>query len=100
MSHHSGTPFEQSSPEDLKKFMDAIGLHKSETKSEVKDLGPTGQYPDGKIASNDEGGLAFAGSILHGRIILDFGKPVHSIGFTKEEAIDLANYLYEKARLL
>lgn len=80
--------------------MEDLGIEKTETKSENKDLGATGTYPDGMLSSNDEGGLQFGATILHGRIVLDFGKPVHSVGFTKDEAVNLANYLFEKARSL
>ena len=101
MGHHSNNyPFNQESPDFLKKLMEETGMKKTETKSDEKSLGATGQYPDGMIASNDEGGLQFGITVMHERIVIDFGKPIHSIGFTKDEAVNLANYLFEKARTL
>ena len=63
-------------------------------------LGPTGDFPAGKIAPQDEGGLMIGITSFNGRLILDFGKPVHSIGFTKKEALEFAKALKARAATL
>jgi len=101
MGHHStGFPFDQNSEEQIRKMMEDLGLQKQETKSPIDELGPLGTFPDGKIASNDEGAIAIGITTLHGRIVIDFGKPIHCIGFSKDEAVNLANLLFERARTL
>ena len=61
-------------------------------------IGPTGQFPDGKLVDHDEGELVFAINHLKGKVVIDFGKPVHSVGMTPHQAVALANTLIRKAR--
>ncbi len=61
-------------------------------------VGATGQFPDGKLAPHDEGEIFFAVGIKDGRVILDFGKPVHSLGMTPHQAVAIAEMLVSKAR--
>jgi hypothetical protein len=53
-------------------------------------LGPTGKFPSGKLSEIDEGELRFAVGGYHGKVILNFGAPVHSAGFTPKQARELA----------
>lgn len=57
-----------------------------------------GEYPDGKLGPDDEGGIAMSVSHKDGRVILLFPKPVAWVGFTADEAIGLAELLVEHAR--
>ena len=61
-------------------------------------LGATGQYPHGSYNSRDEGEIRFAVAADHkARVVLiDFGKPVHSLGMTAEEAESLADLITKK----
>jgi hypothetical protein len=56
-------------------------------------LGATGRFPDGKLTVNDEGELALQIGALKGRVVMEFGKPIASLGLTPEQARDLARLL-------
>lgn len=59
--------------------------------------GPTGRFPEGKLTANDEGEIAFAVGTLKGKVVLNFGTPVASIGMTPSQARLLANDLFRRA---
>jgi hypothetical protein len=57
-------------------------------------LGPTGEFPDGKLREDDEGELAFAvGVVRTGDVFMDFGKPIRWLAFPPEQAQDVAKML-------
>jgi len=58
---------------------------------ELKPLGPTGKYPGGKLTEHDEGELLIGLVMFKGKIVMDFGKPIQSLGFGLGAAEDLAN---------
>jgi hypothetical protein len=60
-------------------------------------LGATGEYPDGKLNSADEGELRITVGVEKGKIVMSFGKPVEWIGLTPEIALAVALSLYDKA---
>lgn len=76
--------------------------HDAETGQKLDELrqalGPTGKFPDGKIAEHDEGEIVFAVGSHAGRVTIDFGKPIHSVGMTAHQAMALAQMLIQKAR--
>ncbi len=73
------------------KRMDAI-------KDQLKDtLGPTNDFPHGRLVPHDEGGLMFGVTVFNGWVIFDFGKPIRSIGFTREGALELAELIKQRA---
>ena len=81
MSHHSSNL-----DEDAKRAMSAA-------------MGQLlGEFPNGKLNKNDEGALACAVGHEKGVVKLLFPKPVSWIGFTPEQAIDLAQDLIKHAR--
>lgn len=97
MSHsNEHYPFNLHSDDELKRLLNEIHVDPAPT----GELGPTGHFPDGKIADNDEGGVNFGITAIGGRLIIDFGNPIRTIGFTRGEAVNLANYLFDKARTL
>lgn len=59
--------------------------------------GATGKFPDGKIDPLDEGEIRIGIGIVEGRIVIEFGKPISSIGFTKDEALRIGQDLIERA---
>lgn len=65
--------------------------------SEVKELGATGEFPDGKINENDEGELKMAVGHKGELVFIDFGKPVKWIGMNPSEALQLAKMITEHA---
>lgn len=60
--------------------------------------GAVGSFPDGQLGPNDEGSLQFGLSAVDGRVVIDFGKPVRSLGMTPQEACDFAGDLVKLAR--
>lgn len=63
-------------------------------------LGATGQFPEGKLTSHDEGELRFAVGIALGQVTIDFGKSVAWIGMSPEIAVKLATSLISHARVV
>lgn len=57
-----------------------------------------GEFPDGKLSPNDEGALALIVGEENGRVVIRFPKPVQWIGFTADQAIDIAQSLITQAR--
>lgn len=93
MSHHS-------SDKPLAFFGEKLA--KAEAELEMRkmletELGPTKDFPHGKIVPHDEGGLMFGVTVFNGRVIFDFGKPIRSIGFTREGALELADLIRQRA---
>jgi len=61
------------------------------------ELGATGQFPEGKLTPEDEGEIRIAITSINGKVVIDFGKPIAWIGFTREQAKQIAETLLEKA---
>jgi hypothetical protein len=57
---------------------------------EKLNLGPTGRFPEGKLNDSDEGEIRVAIGYQEGKVIMDFGKPIAWIGFTPEQAREIA----------
>lgn len=68
-------------------------------KSLKEQLGATGRYPEGKLSKHDEGEIAFAVAAdpKHGKVLIDFGKPVAFLGMNADQAIALGEMLIAKA---
>lgn len=106
MAHHGSDFFDGLKNEDFEKIfsksMPAAQADRIEEK--IKDnpmlgaLGATGNFPDGKLTETDEGEIMVGITTVQDRIILNFGKPVKWIGFTKEQAIYLANTLIKQSK--
>lgn len=58
------------------------------------------KYPHGKLNENDEGALTLRIGIKGNRLIIDFGKQVIWIGFTREAAIEFARLILNNAEQL
>ena len=65
-------------------------------------LGATGDYPDGKMSDDDEGGLrmALAADRENKVVVLNFGKSIAWIGLPKQTALALGQGIIEKAKEL
>jgi hypothetical protein len=98
MSHHGIEPFdEKDEPERIEQIQKRNQL--------MRDLlnttgfrGALGDFPEGKLTSHDEGSIQFAIGIKDGKVIIDFGTPVHWLGLNPQQAADLASSLLSKAR--
>lgn len=77
MSHHSSEPDK--------------GMHEAMQKA-------FGEYPNGKLNENDAGALALAISNERGVVKISFPKPVAWIGFTGDQAMEIAALLIKHAR--
>lgn len=53
-------------------------------------LGATGQFPEGKLTGEDEGEIRLAVGVHEGKVVVNFGKPVAWIGFSPQQARELA----------
>jgi len=60
-------------------------------------FGPTGKFPEGKITENDEGEIQYGITHYKGKVIINFGTPIASLGMTPEQAGDMALSLAEHA---
>jgi len=64
----------------------------------LQSSGPTGEYPNGKLAPCDQGGVTFTLAHGDGRVIIMYKDPVQYIGFTPDQADALADGLRDMAR--
>ncbi|MEE9161323.1 MAG: hypothetical protein V3V73_05980 [Gammaproteobacteria bacterium] len=101
MSHHGDRPFDSLDIETARRMSDVM---KPETVARETEkfrraiLGDTKTHPEGKIAPGDEGEIAFAVGSQHGKVIIEFGKPVAWMGMNPQQAIALANTLLKHAK--
>lgn len=87
MAHHGENPFSNLDAADLKKMFE----------KDENPLGATGKFPDGKLTDSDEGEIMVGITSVEGRVIINFGKPVHWVGFTREQAMGIANSITKHA---
>ncbi len=61
-------------------------------------LGATGRYPDCHYGKHDEGEIQFAvaADVPNQKLLINFGKPVHCLGMTPEQAQGLIDLLQSK----
>lgn len=93
MAHHGDQPFFEQEPFDSD-FMKQFIKQKEGNISD--ELGATGSFPNGKLNANDEGEIAIGITKSNGTVVIDFGKPVHWIGFTSVQAIQIGENLIKK----
>jgi len=81
MSHHGQN--QQSIPEDLlKAFQRKV----------------QGEFPDGRLNKHDEGAIGVAIGHEGGKVVMQFPSTVTWIGFTPNQAMELAQSLIEHAK--
>lgn len=79
MSHHSDNPEQEiAMSEAFKKLF--------------------GEYPDGRLREDDSGAVPLAIAHEKGRVTMQFPRNLNWIGFTPEQAIDIAQGLINHAR--
>jgi hypothetical protein len=61
-------------------------------------LGPTGDFPRGKLNEGDEGGLKLQVVTTDRTVVIAFGKDVSWIGMTKATALELAAAILKSAQ--
>jgi hypothetical protein len=96
MSHHSSEPFDEE-PEIQK-----LKIERNKLMCDLLNTtgfrGALGDFPEGKLTKTDEGAIQFAVGHKDGKVILDFGTPVHWVGLSPQQAADLASSILSKAR--
>jgi len=62
-------------------------------------LGPTGNFPRGKVSDDDAGELAIGVGIdvPNGIVVVNFGTPVQWLGFSPTQSREIADMLIAKA---
>ena len=80
MSHHSSVP------DDRQKALMEAMKH------------AMGEYPDGRLNAQDAGALALSVGVEGNSVVLRFPKPVAWIGFTGDQAMEIAQLLMTYGR--
>ncbi len=88
MAHHSSERF------DDKTLAEIFG------KPGEKLTGKTGKFPLGKLTENDEGELRMTVGHKDGKVVIDFGTPTVWIGFTPDQADEIAALLSKRAAIV
>ncbi len=57
-----------------------------------------GEFPEGRLNPTDEGAVAVGVGHQNGKVVMQFPKSLNWIGFTPEQAIEIAETLVEHAR--
>lgn len=65
---------------------------------DIPKLGPTGQFPDGKLTPSDKGEIRIAIANSDGNVILDLGPTMGWIAFDPSQAFDLARTIRKHAK--
>ena len=89
MAHHGIGPDNQF--EDVLKNVE---FDDSKIKEQLKKFEKPRTYPDGRLGAMDDGELAIAITEKNGRVLIHFGKPIEWIGFTPEQAVEIAQSLW------
>ena len=89
MSHHGNTQFDNNQDGSLDKFRDIL-------RQEQKRL--QGEFPEGRLNQQDEGALALTVGHEKGKVVMMFAQPTAWIGFTPNQAMDIAQTLIKHAR--
>lgn len=97
MSHHGKNPFEPEKDDDKPQFQSRRDLTRS-LLDNTGFIGALGEHPKGKLTKDDEGAILFAIGEHDGKVVIDFGTPVHWLGMTPQEAAEFASTLLRKAR--
>lgn len=63
-------------------------------------VGAVGTHSQGKLTPADEGDVQFRVGSENGKVVLDFGTPVHWVGMDAQQAADLASSLLKWARIV
>lgn len=63
------------------------------------EVGPTGEFPEGKVREDDEGALRFAIGVTEGaKVFIEFGTEVKWMAFGPDDAIELAQSIIMNAQ--
>jgi hypothetical protein len=63
-------------------------------------IGPTGEFPLGKLNADDEGGINIAIGSESGNVRIDFGEPTAWIALPPDQALAFASLIVKHAMAL
>ena len=100
MSHHGRDPLND--PNDHRRRLYELLAEAAATGDALKDAQATlqGEYPDGKLNALDEGALAVMVGHENGKVVMQFHHPVRWIGFTPQQAVEIAQDMIKQARAI
>ena len=99
MSHHGPNPFEDEK-DDKPELQKRQQLFRDLLSSTAEFRGALGEFPEGKLVKEDEGSIQFAVGETDGKVVIDFGTPVHWLGMTPQEASEFASLVLKKVKLV
>jgi hypothetical protein len=100
MSHHGFEAFDGDEPEFQRKHQLVREMAKRLLATTADFRGTVGAYPDGQLTQSDEGSIQFAIGEQDGKVVIDFGTPIHWLGMTPQQAADFASTVIKRARLV
>lgn len=103
MAHHSSE--HSLNPEILKKLAKQAqnqflpNMQPGPAQEDLRErIGALGSYSEGQYGPHDEGDIRFMVGAQDGKVLVDFGTPVHSLGMTPDQAQAFAGSLLNWAR--
>ena len=96
MAHHGSEPFD-GMPEDPEKKIARNKLMR-DLLSTTGFRGSLGEFPESQLTKTDEGSIQFAIGEKDGKVVIDYGTPVHWIGMTPQQAAEFASLIMKRAR--
>ena len=98
MSHHSDGPGPEVTDETIKRYFKR-GKNAQAGIDKILNLGPTGDFPHGKLTDDDAGGMHFSVGFKDDKVIMDVGDaPVRWIGMTADDAREVGRALMKHAK--
>jgi hypothetical protein len=94
MAHHGNEPFFGEGEPEFQRRRDLM----RELLTTTGFRGALGEFPEGKLTKDDEGAVQFAIGERDGKVVIDFGTPMHWIGMTPQQAADFASTILKHAR--
>jgi len=86
VSHHSS---DEENPKESGKIMEELTRRLKES---------FGEFPHGRLNAQDEGAIPLGISHQNGKVVMQFARNLNWIGFTPEQAIEIAEILIQHAR--
>jgi hypothetical protein len=90
MAHHGPGPFEFGD-KDKPEFQRRQQRLRDLMNSTAEFRGALGEHTHGHLTKDDEGAIQFAIGERDGKVVIDFGTPVHWLGMTPQQAADFAS---------
>lgn len=97
MAHHGSEPPFAEEPESPEQKIARANLMR-DLLSTTGFRGALGDFPEGALTKTDEGAIQFAIGEKDGKVVIDFGTPVHWLGMSPQQAADFASTLLKRAR--